>query len=286
MRLPGRIARARRSMALGVLGLLSACAVFTEPFLFPPHASRFEPPGQYAAWWRATEQCSGLRAGRGGIAWYTVPGDAFADADGQLVRGSWQGRGAHDDRIFLAASGTLDGPLVRHEMLHALMARNFERHGHAREYYLERCGGVVSCGPECRAQTGAYEQPRDSDPAIAVAALERTIRLSRDEIADDVDGGWVAVTVSAHNPLPRAGWVLVPPHSVAFPFVHFGLRIDDLVAVRIRHPDLDARVPIGPGETVRFVLDVESRALAPGPRRLRGAALGDSTPVATLVVRR
>lgn len=279
----------RRARVHGVAPLLAlalgACEAFTEPFVFPNGAARFQPPAQYAAWWRATEQCSGLRARPGDIVWYRVPGDFFPDADGQPVRGSWQGRGAHDDRIFLAAGGVLDGMLVRHEMLHALMARNYLPHRHLREYFLVRCGGVVSCGPECRSQTGSYSQPDGAAPELTGAALERSLLLGRDSIGTDTDSGWVSITVSGRNPRSHAIWVRAPPNAEVFPFTHFGLSVEPGPRTSIRLEDVDARVPVGAGETVRFVFDVPSRELAPGPHRVRGEVLGDSTPVATLVVR-
>src|SRR5205809_833660 len=74
--------------------------------------------------------------------------------NGQAVEAYWEARG----NFIVLSDGTKNaGALVRHEMLHVL-TRNTR---HARAFYLERCAGVVSCGPSCVA---------DAEPIIVPTA--------------------------------------------------------------------------------------------------------------------
>ena len=99
-------------------------------------------PTEYAVWWQWTERCSGHTGDFEAVSWLRSP-------DEQIVIGSeryaafWFRAG---NRIVVAAPYLRDGPIVRHEMLHALLARG----DHPAGYFQERCAGVVGCDQSCR----------------------------------------------------------------------------------------------------------------------------------------
>src|SRR5712671_6242500 len=119
-----------------------ACGHLTDPPL-PVNAMRFDPPAVYTRWWTMVESCSGFTRAFGNVEWYSAPGVLLSpDGDGDRVDGYWS---LASNRIVLVADDTLDGGLVRHEMLHALVRVK----GHPRSEFLQNCGGVVGCGPIC-----------------------------------------------------------------------------------------------------------------------------------------
>src|SRR5689334_7334027 len=71
------------------------------------------------------------------------------------VDGYWIQQG---NPIVLAGSAQFNGPVVRHEMLHALVGA-----GHSREQFLHRCGGVVACEDICLRDAGP---PPASGPQV------------------------------------------------------------------------------------------------------------------------
>lgn len=134
----GRSARAaRRSGALcaatAAALLVGACAHRPVPV---HDAVRFDPPAEYAAWWREVEGCSGRTADFGAVDWFVVPG-VFFEMDGRPYDGYW----FKPFRIVLARERADDPILVRHEILHALL----QRAGHGEEFQRS-CRGLVD-GP-------------------------------------------------------------------------------------------------------------------------------------------
>ncbi len=134
-----------------------ACTSIVDPAL-DPRAEPFHPLPVYARWWSMVESCSGLQGSLAEVSWYQVPGSETVDRSGDEVAGYWAPAG---NRIVLGGEATLDGQVVRHEMLHALLR---QLKGHPREYFLDRCGGVGSCASGCLTDAG---------PA---ATIEPTIR--------------------------------------------------------------------------------------------------------------
>ena len=126
------------SRGLVILASLLRVAACTIVDPLPPTAKRFSPPSVYGAWWSMTEACSGTTASFNAIEWYVVPTVQLFRHDGQDVAGYYDSR---RHRIVLAQPGQLYGPLVRHEMLHAINGAP----GHPRSQFLGRCGGVVVC---------------------------------------------------------------------------------------------------------------------------------------------
>jgi hypothetical protein len=99
-----------------------------------------------------------------------------------------------EDRIVVAGKSVRHGPLVRHEMLHALLRTT----GHPRPDFIGRCDGVVVCEWPCR----------DNDPPpvgnsnaalIAPSELEIAVTVSPESPGLDLLDGHIEVIVSARN---------------------------------------------------------------------------------------
>ena len=75
----------------------------------------FTPPDVFAAWWQATEDCSGLSGDMGRVSWYLA---TAITGDGKIAAGRWSE--PHD--IILVRGYEGEERIVRHEMLHDLLA--------------------------------------------------------------------------------------------------------------------------------------------------------------------
>ena len=69
----------------------------------------------------------------------------------------------------LAGTDTIEGSVVRHEMLHALVRAK----GHPRAQFLQRCGGIVACGPDCVHDAGPAAAPAAGTPVVRAMALKQ-----------------------------------------------------------------------------------------------------------------
>jgi hypothetical protein len=140
------------------------------------------------------ESCSGLQGSLSDVSWYQVPGSETVSYSGDEVAGYW----AHDrNRIVLGGEAVLDGSVVRHEMLHALVR---QASGHPREYFLNRCAGLVVCGPTCVADAGPAPNIDATVPRVTSEALQLFVSIEPVPPSSAIDGGVFAVIVSATNP--------------------------------------------------------------------------------------
>jgi hypothetical protein len=182
----------RRLGVAALMGVISACWASTT---YPDGAIPFSTPPVYAHWWAMTEQCSGITAPMADVSWYQVPDVPAFLLDGGYVGGRWSGA---DNSIVLAGAASLDGGLVRHEMLHALI----HRRGHERGYFLGRCAGVVVCPAECIADAGPARLPPAS--LVTPDSLEVSVAVDPVRPSASVDAGYFTVTVTARNNTPHA----------------------------------------------------------------------------------
>ena len=141
--------RARRApiIAWATLGLLlgTGCHDFIVlPPELPPTAQPLTPLSSYTSWWRATEDCSGTAGELTRVRWFVVPESESFVYRGSRYDGYWWNE-VH--WITLASAKVEQGALVRHEMLHDLLGRG----DHPAEFFQRRCGAVVYCNAECRA---------------------------------------------------------------------------------------------------------------------------------------
>jgi hypothetical protein len=265
--------------------LVLACDAPVAPVLVEG-AERFDPPPVYDLWWDMTRECSGRPGVFGRLRWYYVPGAETITVNGRQVEGYWSAAG---NAIVLAEAAMLDGPLVRHEMLHALQSGT----AHPREFFLERCGGVVLCDGPCIDDAGP---PPPADPFAARVTpdgLEIGVEIRPASPSGGVYGGFFAIVVTARNPRSDPVVVTLPATTFGEPSVSFEFRVESPVATSGgRAPARDEGVTrFAPGETKRQVFDVRASVpdgaggFAPGTYRLYGAYGGHwSADVASVTV--
>jgi len=179
------------------------CASITDP-PFPAGAVAMRPPRAYALWWQLTESCSNRSGVLDRIRWYLVPGSTSITVGGHQYQGFWF---PQSSVIVLAGKEVLDGQLVRHEMLHALTGPL-----HARQYFIDACGGVVACDEECIIDAGGPAGTPDTTASVVPVSV--VVASSHTDPASPSlahDSGWVAITVSARNPRPAGVWALLSP---------------------------------------------------------------------------
>ena len=176
----------RGAFVAGALATSGACA----DSLVPEAAEPFRPPAIYGRWWAMTEACSGRRGDFRAIQWYRLPGSSFSH-EGDQVSGLWTSR----RQIVLAEHSILEGPTVRHEMLHELVRAG----GHPRDAFLDRCAGLVGC------YSCDTDQWRAPAPYLLVAPDSLRVTSEVVLLPRESDGErWLAVTVRARNPYARA----------------------------------------------------------------------------------
>mgnify|MGYP000751781381 CR=1 FL=1 len=261
---------------VAIIAAALACGDPVEPPL-PTNAVRMLAPRAYTLWWRLTETCSRIAGDLESINWYVVPGAADITVNGRAYQGySWP----RTNTIVLAGQAVLKGPLVRHEMLHALAGRE-----HRREYFIDRCDGVVACTDDCAIEAGAPAPPPSDASEIPATALDVMIRIDPAQPSITADSGWIALIVEATNTHPFPIWArLTPVNEGTAAFSTFGYTVDCITACaggteyEFVYQD---RIGFGSGQTRRQVFD---RRLDPGTYQIRGFFNSDTTTSATLMV--
>lgn len=258
----------------------------TEITALPTGSEHFDPPAEYALWWRMTESCSGRSGDLSAVEWFVVPRPGPITVDGREYGGLWYQNG---NRIVLAFDDQTDGALVRHEMLHALLREN----GHPRSQFLGRCAGVVTCAGGCVKDAGAAPVPPDGTPLVAPNALETSVEVQPNSPSASEFGGYFTLTVTAHNDASHAVVALLPPSGDAGPSGSFSYTVGQGSSY-IRYDDraYDSGVTFfAAGETKRDVFDLhvgsdaEFGGLLPGTYTAAGSYGGfGSAPVSFTIV--
>jgi hypothetical protein len=262
-------ARKTVSLLLVVTGPLIACGVITEPM--PDGTRHLSAPSVYQVWWSMTESCSRRSVAFSSIDWYVVPGVAQFVHNGIRMSGYWSQAGR---RIVIAERAMLDGGLVRHEMLHAVLGKT----GHSRDAFIEQCGGTVVCLAGCLDDVGP-------PPAIGinvgrVPASEMRVDVEGDPKAPEfsVDDGHFRLLVTVTNPRSDSVVVLLPSSGDAPP-ASFSFQLSGgRTGVWFTEHAWDAGVMVfGPGATRRAVFDFTLadrfdgfRAIPAGTYQVRG----------------
>jgi hypothetical protein len=112
---------------------------------------------------------------------------------GRQVSGYWS---SASNRIVLAGDAHLIGPVVRHEMAHALTRST----RHSRELFLERCGGVLHCGSECLLEAGDAGGPDPRAVRVEPDFLQVSAALTPADPSLPGGDGFLIMTVTARNP--------------------------------------------------------------------------------------
>lgn len=190
------------------LPVVLACNEITAPRL-PDGAVPMAPMAVFARWWSLVEQCSARTRDFNRVSWYVVPGAESIPTDIGNVQGMW----LPGDHIVIAGQSIRYGPLVRHEMLHALLQTTV----HPRGEFIGRCDGIVVCEEACR--TNEPEPPGDpAAVAVAPSALEISVAVSPESPGIDILDGHIEVIVSARNPSTQSVVLqLAPPKDDGLP---------------------------------------------------------------------
>lgn len=257
---------------IAAVAFATACERIVDPAL-PSTATLFVAPPVYDKWWAMAESCSGVTRPLANVSWFVIPGVSLFQLGNQVVSGYWT---AGSNRIVLADASRLDGAVVRHEMLHALIRIS----GHPRSAFLEKCAGIVSCAPECVADAGPAGTSNIAYPVVPPDSLDISIQILPDPPTLGVDNGVFSVIVSARNRAPFPVNVSLPLVG-GLPVAPFSFEIRSLVAPGPRITGvLDLSDPsvttFAAGETKRQYFDfvigslVRNRTVAPGPYRFTG----------------
>ena len=252
--------------------LLVACTRIVEPPL-PSGAEVFFPPPVYSTWWKMTEACSALTGSLAAVTWYQTPEVVHDTHSGDVIAGYWV---PGSNRIVLTTSVMMDGGIVRHEMLHALLKGG----GHPRGQFLGNCAGTVDCEEACAADAGPYPSPPESPIAVPGDSIEITLDVEPQTPARNIDEGRFSLTVFARNRTAR--WITVSPAAGADALHTFSFDVhgaNGATAGDQRAIDPSQTI-FSPHETKRQVFDLVigdypiANQLLPGNYTGRGAFAG------------
>ncbi len=174
--------------------VLAGCSGLGGPTL-PSTTTAFHPPQVYAKWWDMVLACANIQKPFPQSGWYYVPAVSAFRVGSLEVAGLWISSGP---RIVLAERARLDGQTARHEMLHAVLADG----GHPREYFADRCSGVVSCRGQCDKDAGELDENAYGPPTrvpVASLLLEAVVNPHSPTLGRD---SLFTVTMRMTNPFP------------------------------------------------------------------------------------
>lgn len=189
------------ALSLTLVTLLASCGDNIVDPKLPAGAVQFTPPSHYNTWWEMTKSCSGRSGSLADVRWYRVPDVDLFMLNGEAVSAYWS---AGSNQIVMAGDVLDDGQVVRHEMLHALLAEK----GHSRADFLEKCAGYVTCTAGCVADAGPAPPVPSSVPRVAASTLQVSMQITRDPPIGL--GGLYTIKVSARNPAPHTIYVNLP----------------------------------------------------------------------------
>lgn len=250
-----------------------ACERMVNPAL-PSTATIYAPPTVYSKWWAMAESCAGVSRPLADVSWLIIPNTSVFLLGDQIVSAYWT---ASSNRIVLAEDTRLDGAVVRHEMVHALIRTS----GHPRSVFLGKCAGVVSCSTECVADAGPAGTGNISYPNLPPDSIEVSMEIVPDPPTLAVDSGVFAVVVSARNRTTHPGNVELPRVTTG-PVAPFSYEIRSLAAqgpriagvLNLSDPSVTT---FAAGETKRQYFDfvigsmLRNRTVAPGQYTFTGS---------------
>ncbi len=266
-----------RQLAFGVIIsaqlIVLACSDATAPPKLPADAQQFSPPPVYNTWWQMTQACSGLTGSLGAITWYQTAQEVTDTRTGDVIAGYWV---PGSNYIVLNTLVMMDGPTVRHEMLHALR----QKAGHPRDQFLNKCGGIVDCQDACVADAGPYPSPPQTPLHVDNASIELTFDIEPATPTRSIDAGRFSITVLTHN--KTAQWITVTPAAGVPTNQTFSIDVHGVNGATARDQlGIDPSQTIfAPGETKRHVFDFVigdypfGNQLLPGDYVVRGAFAG------------
>lgn len=280
----------RSARALGyalanvALIVIVACGQMVGPGV-PAGAKPFPAPQEYALWWSLTEQCSALQGQLADVHWFVLPGVNHFTVSGRQVDGYWS---PNQDAITLAEASVVDGGLVRHEMLHALLGVGGEIH--PATYFVSRCGGIVACDTACLRDAGSTSSPPPDAPIVAADSLRLGLEIVPTTVSEQLQGDWFVVIDSVKNPYSYPIWIkAIPFQSIANTSTTFGYSVRGPgVTIDYQWMTRDSLIPFASGEVKRMAYDVgpaNGLTIGPGSYTVRGMFSRDTTPPKAVEIR-
>jgi hypothetical protein len=194
------------------------------------------------------EACSGRTASFDRVEWYVLPGAASLSSTDPGVQGKWFADG---NRIVLAGDSQLDGPLVRHEMLHSLLGPAAVKH--PRDQFLGRCGGVVVCDERCVADAGPPAALPSNTPVVTGDSIDVGAEVTPVAPSASSYDGYFAVSITAHNPAAHPVIVRLSPLDYTY---RYSIRGPSLGITGAGSPVDVGATEFAAGETKRYVFDL------------------------------
>ncbi len=269
---------------VAAVAFATACDPIVDPAL-PTTATLFVPPPVYEKWWAMTETCSGVPRPLEDVAWFLVPGVSSFQLNKEAVSGYWtQG----SNRVVLAGASRLDGSVVRHEMLHALIRTS----GHPRSYFLGKCAGVVSCTPRCVSDAGQFPSASVAAQPVLADSIDVSVALIPGTPTVAVDSGVFSMVITAHNRASHP--VTVPSSSLNSGFTapfSFEIRLSQVARIA-GTLDLDdpSVTTFAAGETKKQYFDfvignaLKDRTVTSGVYRVTGSYSTHSAVLTSVVI--
>lgn len=239
--------------ALALCVATAACRDVFEPE-FPPNAVLVPAPPQYRVWWEVVESCSGHTADFDAVRWYRVPIGEGLTVKGESAAGAWF---AAENSVAIGDGWRAVGPLVRHEILHAILKTG----SHPGEYFRDACGDEVACGRDCLEDVAL---PNAIPLAVEQLNVDATLFPKAPSL--ERDDGKAAVVVRVRNPYGVNAFVNAQHFAQATCPVGFVLTsVSDPVRsdedCRYLHYNADdARVYFRPYEMRQLVFDLDLRS--------------------------
>jgi hypothetical protein len=242
----------------------TACYELVDPPL-PASAASFTPPSYYATWWSMTEACSGTTGDFAKVQWYSVPIGTDLLGPGREINAYWS---EASNRIVLTSATMVDGGVVRHEMLHALIRVG----GHPRTYFLDKCGGTVHCEEPCVRDAGAVPTPPSATPRVPADSFDVSVEVSSMVASQSDLAGYFSLTVLAHNGSSHAVIASLPTGVLGTQIFGYNLLRSSIDSATAEVVDGDVVIDPGvlyfaAGQTKRRVFDflMPDAYLTPGP---------------------
>jgi hypothetical protein len=261
--------KAIRRSAICCLATLSIDCNSVRVRELPAGSIPVQAPSVYELWWQVTQACSGLHGNLSDVTWYVVPGVSTFQVAGKTYAGYWFPEG---NEIVVAERAKLEGQVVRHEMLHALVRKA----GHSGDYFISKCGGIVACQGQCLADAGVRKDPPANSPTVDVADLEAHVSAQAQSQQSPSTSGWVVLIISVTNPRPYAVGVSLSPVGIgSTAYSTFGYELGYCLTGCGRENGYTytytQRFSLYPGETLRYAFDEQ---LEPGKYTVVGTFNG------------
>jgi hypothetical protein len=241
---------AATAMLFSLLMLFAVACTEISSARGPTGSEHFDAPPVYARWWKMVETCSGVSGSLPAVSWYVLPNATSIPSVGEFVGGYWQEEG---NQIVLIGEAQMAGPIVRHEMLHALL----KDATHQRRFFLERCGGVLECTGQCIVDAGPAPSLPPGTQYVVPDSL--TIGVEIDPLVPRSDslGGYFTITVLAENTASHPVVLYSPPDGDSPPIFTFGYIFGSSgVGLGFFDHAWDTEAAVfGPGETKREIFD-------------------------------